>query len=249
MIDLCSTTSDSSSGGEDEVLIISPVKPKMKCESPVQSSPEDIIKQEIPNVTDHEFHAEDIPILARPKQGLSVNQLFTLMIGAVPAERLCNKKPTSVTYSSVFVVNLLCVRNIDDLRADDNGAWIHGGKPRRCYRVDKDGSFISTTLYDGTPTPADDDVFTLVRAYHRHKATPQFQRRIAHVVDYRGQVVQYAVVQYLFDGGVEMPVTLPPHGNSKPSSTLSYRWVATIGELVYSYNMHAGVILCYTVKY
>ena len=99
------------------------------------NSPIQTIKGEIPNVTDNDFHARDLPILARPIRGLNVNQLFTLMIGTVPAERICHRKPTSVTYSAVFVVDLLGIRNIDDLRADDNGAWIHGGKPRRCYHV------------------------------------------------------------------------------------------------------------------
>ena len=32
----------------------------------------------------------------------------------------------------------MCVRCIDDLRADDNGVWIHGGKPRKKYVVERD---------------------------------------------------------------------------------------------------------------
>ena len=39
---------------------------------------------------------------------------------------------------SVFVVDLSCVRCIDDLRADDNGVWIHGGNPRKKYVVERD---------------------------------------------------------------------------------------------------------------
>ena len=30
----------------------------------------------------------------------------------------------------------------------------------------------------------------------------------------RGQTIQYAVVQYVFEGG-EVPVIIPPHGNVK----------------------------------
>lgn len=52
-----------------------------------------------------------------------VDQLFTLMIGTVPADHICRRKPTSVTYNAVFVVDLyVSVRSIEDLRADDNGA-------------------------------------------------------------------------------------------------------------------------------
>ena len=53
------------------------------------------------------------------------------MIGSVPVDHICREKPTAVTYSSVFVVDLSCIRCIDDLCADDNGAWVHGGKPRK----------------------------------------------------------------------------------------------------------------------
>ena len=69
------------------------------------------------------------------------------MIGGIPVDRICHKKPTAVTYSSVFVVDLNFIRCIDDLRADDNGAWVHGGKPRRNYQVDfsGDGSEIAST--------------------------------------------------------------------------------------------------------
>ena len=68
-------------------------------------------------------------MLAHVSQGLTVTQLFTLMIGTIPAGRICHRKPTSVTYSSVFVIDLSSVQCNDDLRADDNGVWIHGGKP------------------------------------------------------------------------------------------------------------------------
>ena len=107
-------------------------------------------------------------MLAHPLQELTINQLFTLMIGAVPADCICHRKPTSVTYSSVFVIDLLCVQCIDDLRADDNGVWVHGGKPKKKYIVDFDQS--TSEIIDATPVSDDSileeiDHFTLVRRY------------------------------------------------------------------------------------
>ena len=56
IIDLCSTTSNSS--GEDEITIFSPIKPKTesppsksKCDDPIN-----VIKQLIPNVKDGDYH-------------------------------------------------------------------------------------------------------------------------------------------------------------------------------------------------
>ena len=146
------------------------------------------------------------------------------MIGTLPSECICRRNPTPVTYNSIFVVDLTCVRCIDDLHADDNGVWTHGGKPRRKYCIERDsdtGEIISAEPLEGEPTP-NSHVFTLVRLYHRHKATPEFQRRISYVLDTCGQTIQYAVVQYVFEGGEEVPVIIPPHGNAKKDST-SYR--------------------------
>ena len=114
---------------------------------------------------------------------------------------------------------------LDVLRADDNGVWCHGGKPRRKYIVERDSDtseVIKVLPVDEHLDSKVDDIFTLVRMYHHHKATPEFQRRISYVIDSSEQTVQYAVVQYLFDGGKEVPVVLLPHGNAK-NTTTQYR--------------------------
>ena len=146
------------------------------------------------------------------------------MIGTIPAERICSRKPTSVCYNSVFVVDLSCVESIEDLRADDNGAWLHGGKPRAKYHVDVDPDtfeVMDLVPLDKKSVSPGDNIFTLVRLYHHHKATRQ--RRISYVLDSREQTVQYAVVQYLFENGKEVPVVVPPHGNAKKSFSSYHR--------------------------
>ena len=234
VIDLCST----SSGEEDNdfssnsICNFSPVKSKTErvnsgsqdgqSDISVDNDPEFVIKSLIPNVNDDNYHdfEQNIPVLSRTRDGLSVLQLFTLMIGSVPADRICCRKPTAVTYSSVFVVDLTCVRCIDDLRADDNGVWVHGGKPRKTYSVEFDGT--GSEIVSVTPVDADGQSishvtnhFTLVRLYHWHKATSEFQRRISYVIDSNGRTVQYAVMQYMFENGIDVPVITPPHGNAK----------------------------------
>lgn len=106
------------SSGDDDITMFSPVMPETKLQDPA-----DTIKEVIPDFTDNIYHdpMKSIPVLATPKLGLTVNQLFILMIGTLPVNRICHRKPTSVTYNAVFVVDLSSVRCIDDLRADDNG--------------------------------------------------------------------------------------------------------------------------------
>ena len=136
------------------------------------------------------------------------------------------KRPTAVTFSSVFVVDLSSIHCIDDLCADDNSTWVHGGKPRRTYDVEFDstGTNIKSVKPNSTNGESLSHItnqFTLVRLYHRHKATLEFQRRISYVIDSNGKTVQYAVVQYLFEKGVDVPVITPPRGNAK-RDTSSY---------------------------
>ena len=92
VIDLCSSNSDSDS----DCLQFSPIK----------ANPIQILKRVIPNVRNVDYldwQSKTLPIIARPLQGLSVLQLFTLMVGTV---RICLRKPTSVTCNSVFVIDL-----------------------------------------------------------------------------------------------------------------------------------------------
>ena len=114
---------------------------------------------------------------------------------------------------------LLIYHNIEDLRADDSGVWLHGGKPRKNYAIEFDSrtSEVTSAVLIDDENLKDENYFTLVRLYHKHKNTPQFQRRISYCFDYMKQRIQFAVVQYLFEGGKEVPVVISSHGNSKHS--------------------------------
>ena len=75
-------------------------------------------------------------------------------------------KPTGVTYSNL-VFDLSCVSCLEDLRADDNGVWVHGGKPRKKY-FDSENLVIDATPVDDIDA-VNDNIFSMVRVYHRHK--------------------------------------------------------------------------------
>ena len=87
------------------------------------------------------------------------------MIGTVPDERICHQKPTAVRYSSVFVVDLSCVGCLDDLRADNNSVWVHGGKPcqKYCVEFDEDTNTVLDAKLVENKSTNDTNVFTLIR--------------------------------------------------------------------------------------
>ena len=80
----------------------------------------------------HDPAIQSLPILTRQPSGLTVTQLFNVMVGTIPQEKICKRKPTGVTYSGVFVVNLSHIPQIEDFKADDNGGWKHGGSLDGC---------------------------------------------------------------------------------------------------------------------
>ena len=63
-------------------------------------------------------------------------------MGILPENCICHQKPVGVRYSSVFVVDLSRLMCLKDLRADDNGTYIHEGKPQRKYFVEFDDANI-----------------------------------------------------------------------------------------------------------
>ena len=70
------------------------------------------------------------------------------MVGTLPENCICDqKKPVGVRYNSVFVVDLSKVSCLVDLRADNNGACMHGGKPQQKYLVEFDDA---NTVVDDT---------------------------------------------------------------------------------------------------
>ena len=40
-------------------------------------------------------------------------------------------------------------------------------------------------------------------------ATPEFHRRISYIIDCNGKTLQYAVMQYMFENGTDIPVITP----------------------------------------
>ena len=59
------------------------------------------------------------------------------------------------------------------------------------YNLDFDDTHsvvLSANLVDERQIAESDSTFTLVRIYHRHKATPEFQRWITYALDSSGQL-------------------------------------------------------------
>ena len=84
-------------------------------------------------------------------------------------------------------MDLSCVCCID-LRTDNNGIWVHGGKPRRKHVVEIDSDIDEVINAVPEKESANmGETFTLVWYYHHHKTTPMFHKRIFYLIDSNNQ--------------------------------------------------------------
>lgn len=91
-------------------------------------------------------------------------------------DSVCLSKPVGVQKALTFVVARRSLGSVDDIKADDLGAWIHKGKPVRKYRISR---LDSGEVYGAELTNSDDDdAYKLTRIYYHHKSTPTFRRTL-----------------------------------------------------------------------
>jgi hypothetical protein len=90
--------------------------------------------------------------------------------------------------------------------------------------VSENTGISSSTVYkpDDDCQPDPENVYTLYRNYFQHSHTPTFRKVIATVFDWKGNQLPLAVVQYFFEGGIEVPVKLVKHGNAKGKNAKPY---------------------------
>ena len=79
-----------------------------------------------------------------------------------------------------FVVDLECVSDLNDLQADDNGVWKHGGVWKTYIILDETKKKIMYQSQEKFPKQFKNDSFyILVQVYHSLQASPDFKRMTA----------------------------------------------------------------------
>ena len=82
------------------------------------------------------------------------------------------KKPVCVQKAATFIIDTSKLGSVEDIKADDRGAWNHKGKLVRRYKINRS---LSGTVYAADKTMTqdnDDNIFALTRVYYHHKNTP-----------------------------------------------------------------------------
>ena len=171
---------------------------------------------------------ENTPIFGRPIKGYTAHQLLDIIVGKrVRNGIICKQVPRAVRTHAAYVVDTKAIGSSDIVAfGDDNGSWGGHTKPRRKYSIEvsENTGISSSTVYkpDDDCQPDPENVYTLYRNYFQHSHTPTFRKVIATVFDWKGNQLPLAVVQYFFEGGIEVPVKLVKHGNAKGKNAKPY---------------------------
>ena len=136
--------------------------------------------------------------------------ILDIIIGGVPNEKLCTKKPTCVRTTASFVIDLNAVQ-LSDIKADDNGSWVTSN-PRRTYEIEMHEGHVVVAV--PVQVSSSSNCYTLCRQYGTHKGTSDFRRILAFVIDASGKTMSKAFLYYYFKSGIESEVKIIPHGNA-----------------------------------
>ena len=102
---------------------------------------------------------------------------------------------------------------------DDNGSWT-GNTVDFSSQL---GVVSSKIFHSDNDDECDaDDIYTLYRNYFTHAHTTEFRKVIATVHNPDGTMLPLAIIQYFFEGGVEVLIKLPKHGNAKKVDAETY---------------------------
>ncbi len=106
------------------------------------------------------------------------SEVVRLLMGKdVPPECVCSSVPTRAQSNMSFVVNMKNVKDPKDLRADDNGVWIHKGL--RSLWISVSGQKVDILSRKGRPKfrlGGSAKMFCVKKAYHSLQSSEDFRR-------------------------------------------------------------------------
>ena len=134
---------------------------------------------------------------------------------------ICKKAPIKCEENATFLIDTKVLRNPNDWKGDDLGAFHNVGKVTVGYfHVTASGArFLSKKK----PSRVEDEnVVLLKKTYWTHQRHKDFKRQCFEGYDYKGVRLPHVLLCYRFDDEPH-PVTIAAHGNAKKSNSSYYR--------------------------
>ena len=90
---------------------------------------------------------------------------------------ICSEKPTSVSSSAAFIIDLKCLLDVDDIKRDSYGKWNYSGSRSQFFLIKAQNEEL--IIEKRSPGCTDDNVYELRRLYCTHPSNSNFRRMIA----------------------------------------------------------------------
>lgn len=118
----------------------------------------------------------DQPIYEQPPHKYTAEQIIKILID--PDEhKICRVKPSSVTKSATYVVDVRNLQNAEDIKKDEFGIWKYSGSHLQMFKVynEEDGSKSVEKCCEGA---SGSNVVYLRRLHCTHPSNSDFKRLI-----------------------------------------------------------------------
>ena len=82
------------------------------------------------------------PVYEIPPPKYTAERILKILLDPEIDEKICNDKPSNVSTSATYVVNIANLKHPDDVKKDEFGIWNYSGSHPQVYRVyhKKEGS-------------------------------------------------------------------------------------------------------------
>ena len=111
-----------------------------------------------------------------------LEDIVCILLYECPKEKICTSKPVMIDRNCNFVVNIQCLKEIDDIFADDCGAWICTGSPKYYFEEKRSkGSASLKHVGRGSDVAVKNlkkPWYEVLLYYHKNKSSPDYKRTV-----------------------------------------------------------------------
>ena len=119
------------------------------------------------------------PVFETPPTAYTAEGILRILLDPQLKQcRICQERPTSVTRSATFVVDVTKLHHPDDIKKDTFGKWNHSGSHTIPFHIHI-GSDDDISIEKCAPGATGSDIYYLRRLHSTHPSNPEFKRLIA----------------------------------------------------------------------
>ena len=122
---------------------------------------------------------DDEPVYEIPPPKYQAERILKILLDpTIPPSKICSVRPTNISRSATYIVDVSKLKHPDDIKNDCFGSWKHSGSHPQTYKaqVEEDGYVRTEKCADG----ARGDTIVHLRWLHSvHPTNNSFKRLIA----------------------------------------------------------------------